>query len=255
MWVILAIGNMFQKSKAQPPVLRGLENQGRISRKQEISHQHKAEAKSLELKLKVKNGLSDDKSIAAFSRACSISPAKGKATVRIHGPIFLSPGIMALSSSFHDSATAQLSAPVSNLVSQIPWTHPLCVSGAFSCQLVSTRFMVSSLKAESSKVEGPLNSLMSHQTYRRLSMRVGEVAPDGEGNDCRHRAPGTPFRDSPPFTGHGWSQPQTLSVSLLHTHDLHKSWIWCHGIQAIMLHGKISSCPWLLHITMFSSYE
>ena len=49
-------------------------------------------------------------------------------------------------------------------------------------------------------------------------MSVGEVAPEGEGSDYRHRAPGTSFRDSLPFTGHGRSQSQALSVSLTHTH-------------------------------------
>ena len=134
MWVILATGNVFQKSKAQPPVLRGLENQGRMSRKQEISHWHKAEAQPLELRSEVKDGLSDDKSIPAFQQGLQHQPCqplchfpKGKAIVRIHGPIFPSPGIMALCSSFHDSATAQLSAPVSSLVSQISWTDPLCL--------------------------------------------------------------------------------------------------------------------------------
>lgn len=172
---------------------------------------------------------------AGWQERCCISagptasgPKARKSWPQVIAPRAPSPGVAALSSSSCDSATPQRLPPASSLVSLT-----LCVSDAVSprrhqlgSRQLGARWARSGLSRAKSRaprgarrVTGPV----------KAELPAGQVALPSGARAC---------------AGHGWSQALSLCVSFflththMHKHDLNKSRMWCHGIQAPRPHVK-----------------
>lgn len=171
---------------------------------------------------------------AGWQEHCCISagptasaPEARKSWPQVIAPRAPSPGVAALSSSSCDSATPQRFPPASSLDSLT-----LCVSDAVSprryqlgSRQLGARWARSGLSRAKSRaprgarrVTGPV----------KAELPVGQVAlPSGAPSLRRTR-----------LVSGSVSLCLLLSHTHMHKHDLNKSGMWCHGIQAPRPHMK-----------------
>lgn len=163
---------------------------------------------------------------------------------------------MALGSSFHDSATTQLfDLPPALFLRPQGLTVYVCPP-VFSL-LMSARFIVNSLNAESSQLKGPgtawwVTRPVEGWAYQREKWaQMGKEVTGDTEYQALPAGISTLCRTWLVCLSLVSVLSLSMSVSLSHTHA-HNT-ILSHGYgMAILLHRRNSSCPWLLQIMIVS---